>query len=157
MRYLLPMVCALTVPTSAALAQARTACAQTPAAAEQQVRQLETEWQGAFERHDPAALERILADDFLVTGGATTSGKVQFLANIRDPARSAPKITISDERYRAFGDVVVVTGLATYSGPQAGRERYTEVFACRDGKWQAVHGHYNTLAPAPDSGKRANP
>jgi hypothetical protein len=51
-------------------------------------------------------------------------------------------------RVRVCGDVGGVSGLASYAGPPPVLRRYAEVFACRRGRWQAVHGHHNTLRNA---------
>ena len=147
-RALIVVVGAALVAAAGPLAAQGSRCARTPAEAEQQVRRIEAEWIDAFRRSDPTPLERILADDFVAISGAADVGKAEFLAVIRRVPQPAPAVTVSDERYRVLGDVVLATGASEYATTPPMRQRYSELFVCRDGRWQVVHGHYTDLPPA---------
>ena len=44
--------------------------------------------------------------------------------------------------------MAIVTGIAVYQGTSTvpeSRTRFTEVWVKRAGRWQAVHGHYNSV------------
>ena len=147
---------AQTTDTTAAAADTgstRTAssCAANPAEAERQLRELEDEWNRAGTARDAAFFERVLADEFITTGGAETQTKAQYIAGIRDTTRAGatspqPQANLSDTRVRVFGDVAIVSGLATFATTPPRRRRYTEVFVCRAGQWQAAHRHANTVS-----------
>jgi hypothetical protein len=126
-------------------------CAATPAAAERQILQLEDQWMDALARRDADFFERTLADDYLATGGPTVETKAQYLAGIRKPpsASDLPRAALTDTQTRLYNGMAVVTGLANYGSTPPRRTRYTEVFVCRGGRWQAVHGHYSRLRAQP--------
>jgi ketosteroid isomerase-like protein len=121
-----------------------------PAAAAQELRQLQVEWGKALAARDTTFFQRTLADEFLLTGDATTESKAGFLAAlVRSPGAppSYPEQTV----VRVFGEVAVMTGLLRYDipgHPVPVFSRYTEVWLKREGRWQAVHGHFNTLSGA---------
>jgi hypothetical protein len=100
---------------------------------------LENRWL-AVER-DPDALENILAPDFLhvVTAGIIT--KKQQLQFLREhPAlRQRAKKHFEDLHVRVYGDVGIVNGavIETVDGTKR-KTLFTDVFAYRRGKWQAV-------------------
>jgi ketosteroid isomerase-like protein len=161
----LSLACGMIAASSAiAHTQPSNTCAATPAAAEQQVRKLEADWTDAFARQDVAFFERTLADEFiLVGGGPDVESRASFFDEMRrqksagEPVRPYQPDS-GTMRVRAYGDVVVVTGTATYpptrSTEKAFRVRYTEVFVCRAKRWQAVHGHYSEVPTASDTAKR---
>ena len=59
---------------------------QSLSQAEQEVRKLEREWLDAYEQHDVAAMDRILADDFKLTQfGGVVQTKADILAALKAP------------------------------------------------------------------------
>lgn len=118
---------------------------------EDEVRRVEIEWGDAFEQRDFAALDRIMADEYILTDP---------LGNIRDKAESLAAIetnqvlfesTKSDNvKVRINGDTAVVTGRSTFKGrykgwSMTGRYQYTDVLVKRRGSWQAVSSHITAL------------
>jgi hypothetical protein len=91
--------------------------------------------------NDPVALEGILAPDFLhvVPGGIIT--KDQHLRFLREhPGRSQrSEKRFEDLHVRVYGEAGIVNG-AVIETTEHGKRRtlFTDVFAYRDGKWQAV-------------------
>jgi hypothetical protein len=126
----------------------RGGCARTPAEAERQLLQLEDEWREAVNRGNTAFFERVLADEFIATGGASVRAKADYIAGMRDTARVIPS-TLRETRVRVYDDVGIVTGMSTSVASPPVHRRYTEVFVCRAGRWRAVHGHYNRIQAAP--------
>ena len=119
---------------------------------EQTLLQLERDWEQANVRNDTAALERILAPEFVSTdsdGRLTTraegfarrkSGEVTFTAFTQD-----------DYKMQVIGDTAIVTGRSTIKGIRdgkdlSGQERWTDVFVRRNGRWQAVATHSSRIA-----------
>jgi ketosteroid isomerase-like protein len=122
------------------------ALAQTKASStEEAILQLTRDWLAAEERHDRAALQKIIADDFQATG---PRGNTLFKDDVvpEEGAQSGGlSITTSDVKARVFGDTAVVTANGV---PKAGEKRelrFTVVFAKRDGRWQMVAGHLSAV------------
>ena len=122
---------------------------------EDEVRQIESEWGEAFERGDMATLDRVMADDYVLTDP---------LGNLRTKAESLAAIETNELRFestesdnvnvRVNGDTAVVTGRSRFRGrykgwPMAGRYQYTDVLVKRSGSWKAVSSHITALGTGP--------
>ena len=103
---------------------------------------------------DRANIEHIIAPDWTVTG---SDGRVSTRGDVlRDAFETRVHrimaIEIDDVRVRVFGDAAVVTG-RTHGRGEYGKVpyditlRFTDVFARRDGRWQAVASHASLLTP----------
>ena len=90
---------------------------------------------------DPVALEGILAPDFLhVVPGAIIT-KDQHLQFLREHPASGrrPEKRFEDLRVRVYGEAGIVNGVVIKTTDHGERKTlFTDVFAYRDGKWQAV-------------------
>jgi hypothetical protein len=88
----------------------------------------------------------ILAADFLCSNpDGTLLDKPQFLA--QTAATKLKQLTTEDVRIRVIGDVAIIharTNWQTFDG-RSGGGRYTDVWARRDGRWQAVSAHVTRL------------
>jgi ketosteroid isomerase-like protein len=95
-------------------------------------------------KRDMATLDRLLADDFILTrANGVVANKAQNLADVQSGERSFTSYKNDDVRVRLYGDAAVVTGQVvssgTYKGQDfSGRFRYTKVFVKKDGQWQIV-------------------
>ena len=113
--------------------------------AEQQILDLNREWADAIARGDMEALDRLFADDMIVT---SSSGEVRSKAQEMDDLRPASDITTyffktDDVRARVYKDAAVVTGLARWRIKYQGRDidnqrRYTSVYVKQRGRWRIV-------------------
>jgi ketosteroid isomerase-like protein len=134
------------------MASAAPALGQNTPADEAQIRALNEESGTAQVRRDIAALDRLLADDFLLTrAGGVTADKAQNLAELASGDVSFTSYENDDVRVRLYGDAAVVTGQVktngTYKGQDfSGRFRYTKVFVRRDRQWQIVAWHATSIA-----------
>lgn len=113
--------------------------APLPEQARAQVLQVENHWLQVED--DPDALESILAPDFLHVVGAGIITKDEQLSFMRKhPApKQSPEKHFEDMHVRIYGNVGIVNGIVVAN--EAGKTRrtlFTDVFAYRDGKWQAV-------------------
>ncbi len=100
---------------------------------------LENRWLQAED--DPAALEDILAPDFLHVVPGEIITKEQQLKFLRDhPAgRQGPDKHFEDLHVRLYGDAGIVNGVVVAKTEHGERKTlFTDVFAYRQGKWQAV-------------------
>lgn len=119
---------------------------------EQTLIQMERDWAQALARSDQAALDRILAADFMVTDAdGRLLTKAQSDAQRKSGALKYTAFTADDFKVRVFGDTAIVTGRSTVKGAQngndiSGQERFTDVFVRRDGRWQAVSTHVSRVA-----------
>jgi hypothetical protein len=101
---------------------------------------------------DPAALERLLADDYLLVNGAgATETKAQFIHDLTDPDIRQDPFTVADAVERVWGDGAVLGGTTLFSGSDHGKPfsakiRFVDVWARRGGRWQVV---YTQVSRAP--------
>jgi len=90
---------------------------------------------------DPVALEGILAPDFLhVVPGAIIT-KEQHLQFLREHPAGGQHLDkrFEDLHVRVYGDAGIVNGAVIEKSDRGERKTlFTDVFAYRDGKWQAV-------------------
>jgi ketosteroid isomerase-like protein len=95
---------------------------------------------------DRAALERLLAPDYLfVRGSGRVGDRRDFIAGFTAAGQKLEPFTILDPLFmRVTGDVAIVGGEAWIKGTDGGKPftehfRYSDVFARRDGHWVAVY------------------
>ncbi len=108
---------------------------------EQAVLKLTQEWLAAEERHDRAALDRIIADDFLGTspGGNTVSKR--DVIPLEGTQAGGLSVTGQDIKVRVFGNAAVVIGRGVRKTQEKAELRFTVVFVKREDRWQMVAGH----------------
>ena len=144
-----------------ALAAPLNAAAQSAGNANAIIRQ-ELEWSAAFSRHDTAALDRILAADYVGTDGrGVVSTKADEIEEARAPKpgdKEPPFVVLgdalSDMKVRLYGEVGVLTSRNDERVRTGGREivvvyRRTTVWIKRDGRWQCVSFHASRIQPPP--------
>ena len=114
---------------------------------------LDASWNELRLKPDVEGLERILADDWMLTH---SDGRVQHKADYLDELRTSTRrnqgIGNEDVRVRRYGDTMVVTGTSVQSGisngqPWSGRFRFTRVWVKRDGAWTMVSSHSSRITP----------
>ena len=106
--------------------------------------QLEHDWDAAFHRHDAAFIDRILAEEFIVTydNGVRADRKLELqLATSLD--ENIESSTMDEFIVKEFGNMAVVWFTLHLVGPVNGQRvqndyRFTDVFVLRDGRWQCV-------------------
>jgi len=131
------LVVAVAVP--AAAGQSR------PVKSDQEVlMQLEHDWDAAFHRHDAAFIDRILAEEFIVTydDGVRADRKTE-LALAVSSQENIESSTLDEFIIKEFGDTAVVWFTLHLVGPHNGQPleityRFTDVFVLRDARWQCV-------------------
>jgi len=112
---------------------------------EGEVLEVNRQYLDAHIHRDVAALDRLLADDFVIGGRfGTGASKAQRLALLADPDFSFIDIDSRDTRVTASQNYGEVSGYAVLRGGYAGREytsppyHYVRRFERRDGRWQVV-------------------
>jgi hypothetical protein len=113
---------------------------------------LENEWLNG--EHNAAALERILASDFVhpvATGDFLTKAQhIYYSTKYLPPANL--KQRFDNLSVRLYGDIGIVNGIVITSDEHAkdvDRTIFTDVFAYRDGRWQAINGQENRVEKMP--------
>jgi ketosteroid isomerase-like protein len=110
----------------------------------------ENSWADALTRKDADTVACMLADEFEeadVDGSLHT--RAENLGKI--PNRKPGVNHLSEMRAHVEGTFGFTRGLATLvdaSGKVVARVRFTDVFAYRDGRWQALAGHESLLSQA---------
>ena len=107
----------------------------------------------AWVEGDREFIETVLADDWRVTdltGRVLTKDEILREAFGSDE-RQVSSMAIDDIRVRSFGDWAIVTGRTQAAGEYQGemvevKLRFTDVFAMRDGRWQAVSSQATLLS-----------
>jgi ketosteroid isomerase-like protein len=114
--------------------------------------QMEGEWSQADSQKDAAALDRILAEDWMgIDFEGTLLSKKQAIEGIQSDSGSLTSTVLADMKVRVYGDTAIVTGTDTETGEYHGKDssgkyRWTDVFVRRDGRWQAVSSQSTKLA-----------
>ena len=115
-----------------------------PAAQEQELIDLERAWDAAFVAKDMRFIERVLADEFVVTYGDGTRGdKAAEMAQTLDFDQRVDSSVLDSFRVRVYGETAVVWFSRHMTGPKSGKivavtYRFVDVFVKRAGRWQCV-------------------
>ena len=73
--------------------------------AAQELRQLQYQWRRALSARDTAFFRSVLADEFLLTGDATTQTKADFLLELADSSGAVPAARAEETNIRLFGNI----------------------------------------------------
>ena len=125
-----------------------------PTDARQQLIALEKDWVAAENKHDAAALRRILDERFVVTLGATkTYDREGFIGLFTGPVDPTVSQTLTYEAIVIDGDTAVLVGTETAHGTKDGAAytavyRYTVTYIRRHGQWLALAEHIVKVAQA---------
>jgi ketosteroid isomerase-like protein len=112
---------------------------------EQAVLKLTQEWLAAEERHDRAALDRIIADDFLGTGPGGNTVSKRDVIPLEGTQAGGLSVTGQDIKVRVFGNAAVVSGRGLAKTQEKAELRFTVVFVKREDRWQMVAGHLSRV------------
>jgi 4-carboxymuconolactone decarboxylase len=120
---------------------------------EEEVRQVEKQFNEARARADTATLNKILADGWTIThGDGSSDTKAKYLSDLSSGARKFDFVTQDEFSVRFYGDTAIAAGFTdskvSYNGaPQGGRLRFTRVYEKHDGTWQMIVSHATRVAP----------
>jgi uncharacterized protein (TIGR02246 family) len=156
---LLPVLLACSRSTTNDSYGAAPAGGESDEAGRRAVSQLEDEWAKALEAHDTTVLAGVVAPDFHGTADSgKTFGRADVLRDAADTAVRMRDVRDQDRQIRIYGQgtVAVVTAHGSWTAEKGGRSEqlhgaYTETWVKRDGRWQAVAGHYSNV---PQSGQQ---
>jgi hypothetical protein len=120
--------------------------------AEQELLKLEDGWANAEVKADVAFLDKILADDWELTGAdGVVLPKAQYLASLKSGDNKVSSEVDADMKARVYGDAAVVTGIVTVKETDkgkdvSGRYRGTDTWIKKAGRWQCVATQISRVA-----------
>jgi ketosteroid isomerase-like protein len=120
---------------------------------EQQVLKIGKEYGEMIKKQDVAALERILADEYMYTNErGKVKNKAEDLADYKNKPAKFEMFEVTDQKVRIIGNgAAVETGTVRFKGtdsdnkPFEGSERYTTTWVWRGGRWQVVADHTSQI------------
>lgn len=152
MKPILPL--GLLLAAAVALSGQAPAAPAAPNSVEQILLQLERDWSQADVHKDAAALDRILAEDWIgIDFEGTVLTKSQALEGLASDSGSLETTVLRDMKVRIYGNTAIITGTdiekSEYHGKDSsGKYLWTDVFVFRNGLWQAVSSQSTKLAAA---------
>ena len=114
---------------------------------EEELLKLERAFAEAIIQNDLESIGRIVADDWIIVDpNGEIVDRTRFFEVIKSDALTHDIMESEDFRVRVYGDSAVVTAITSTKGKFMGeefitRERATDVFVKRDGRWQCVLTH----------------
>ncbi len=110
---------------------------------------MENAWNQAELLNDAAAVQLLLADDFVMTtADGVLYNKDQIVASVRDKSYRPDALQSSDMETHALGNKTVVTGIYYEKGTDKGkpwerRGRFTDTWIWAGGRWQCLASHFS--------------
>jgi len=106
-------------------------------------------WLNAESEGDSAALDKLIADDFLGTGpGGNILNKRDIVPPAGEERPRMPKSQVKDSVVRLYGETAVVMGSAAYETLNQPGFRFTLVFLNRGQGWQMIAADLVSAQPA---------
>ena len=120
----------------------------------QKVIELDRQRMEAMAKKDIGKLNELIANDLVYThSSARLDTKQSLIGNMESGSTVYTSVVPSNVKAQDLGDTVVLTGECKISVNSGGKAnsfgvRFTDVFAYRDGRWQALAGHESLLSQA---------
>jgi len=101
---------------------------------------------------DRAALERLVADDYvLVNGAGQVQDKARLIADYVAPGFKLDPFTIEEPVEKVFGDTALLGGRVNMTGTDGGQRfalvvRFVDAWAKRDGQWRVVYSQVTRVS-----------
>ena len=118
---------------------------------EEELLKLESAFADAIIKNDLESIGRIVADDWIIVDpNGEIVDRTRFFEVIKSGALTHDIMESEDFRVRVYGESAVVTAITSTKGKFMGqefstRERATDVFVKREGRWQCVLTHLTRL------------
>ncbi len=134
--------------------------AKPPGKDETAIRAVLHQWIDALKKGDMVALQQILPADYRITlSDGRILNREENLEPIAKKQFTFSSAGVDSVDVRVFGDAAVVTGVGIFTvlmGEKSMdvRERFTDTYVRRKGKWQPVASHSTPLRTPQTSGSR---
>ena len=151
MRPILLIVAFVFTVSGLANGQKRSKDATSNGDAEQKVLEMMRRYVEAYGRNDVAALDKILADDFVFTSSrGIVVTKAQELSDIRSGEMRTESANLDEVRVRVRRDAAVVTGRAKLKGVWHGQDfsgqyRVTATWVKEEARWRLLAEHASRI------------
>lgn len=121
---------------------------------------LQQEWSRAEVAGDVVALDRMLADEYVLTlSNGTPVPKAEYLRNVRSKDTRPTAMSIERTEVRLYEDTALVKGIVKWTEPSGTKHEnlFNETWLQRDGHWQCLATHESrvTEKPAQSRGNEA--
>ncbi|MFZ0392380.1 MAG: DUF4440 domain-containing protein [Terracidiphilus sp.] len=132
------------------------ATAVSQSSLERQVLDTDSAWANAENRHDIAALDRILDDQCVITSASgRTESKQEFLKQFSGEVKSAMTQDLVDRKVHIDGDTAILTETDNYTYAESGHTsagslRLTTTYLDRGDLWVAIAEQMNAPRSKPD-------
>jgi len=119
---------------------------------EEELLKLEKAFAAAIVKNDLEGIGRLVADDWIIVDpNGEIVDRTRFFEVIKSGALTHDVMESEDFRVRVYGDSAVVTAITSSKGKFMGqefstRERVTDVFVKREGRWRCVLTHLTRFA-----------
>jgi len=145
MKRLLIMMGLIAVSCFSTAAQTTPQPATDDSTARETLIKLTKEWIDAEGRRDGAALDRLLADDFV--GIAPSGTKITKKMIVPDPKGQGGGLSFTGDDFvaRTYGEMGVVFGNGTWKAKDQGTLCFTLAFVKRGERWQIVTAHLSQV------------
>jgi ketosteroid isomerase-like protein len=122
--------------------------------AESELLKTEAEWSRAMAGNDAQAIAGFSEDSWVIVGADGTTARAAFLGAIASHDLVHDHMELVPDVARVYGDIAIVSGIATSSGTWKGtrfatRERSTDIFHKQDGRWRCVFTQLTPLSGSP--------
>ena len=119
---------------------------------EEELLKLESAFADAIIKNDLESIGRIVADDWIIIDpNGEIVDRTRFFEVIKSGVLTHDMMESKDSRVRVYGESAVVTAITSTKGKFMGqefstRERATDVFVKREGRWECVLTHLTRFA-----------
>jgi ketosteroid isomerase-like protein len=117
------------------------AAARPPEDVAQALIKLENDWAKAGLAGDAAALEKLLAPDYVYTNqDGEMASRAEMVAGIKSGTTKYDTFTVGDMKAHVYGDAAVVTGKGSLKGKENGKPideviRFTDTWVKQGSQW----------------------
>ena len=135
-----------------ALSSLSSFAAEDHSAEEQEIRKIEQDWVAAIKGKDGSFLQRLEADDYVMTGpDGLVLDKASDIKDVTSGDTVFDELKIDSLKVRFYGNTAITNGVGTAKAHQhdkdvSGQYAWTDVFVKQDGQWKAVSAHVTPVA-----------
>ncbi len=122
-----------------------------PTSDEQELVRLQHEWSRVEVAGDVGALDRLLADEYVLTlSDGTALPKAEYLRDVRSEDTRSTALAVENPTVRLYGDMALVKGIVKWTEPSGTKHEdlFHETWLKRDGRWQCLATQESELKPA---------
>lgn len=123
---------------------------------EQELIRVQQEWSRAEVAGDVRTVDRILADEYVLTlSDGTLMPKAAYLRDVQSEDTRSIAMTVEGTKVQLYGDMALVKGIVKWTEPGGEKHEnlFSETWLKRDGRWQCLATHESAIEPTIDNDK----